>query len=73
MIPNISSITIRKLTKALSKLQDEYPEVYNLMDEEPFGHLLGTEKEIDNEALINYVSDVESLLQQLSLTNTSKK
>jgi hypothetical protein len=64
----ISYITINKVNQVLSKLQDQYPEVYNLMDEEPFGHLIGTEAEIDNETLINYVTDVEALLQQLNVT-----
>ncbi len=67
----INPITINKVNQVLSELQQEYPEVYNLLDEEPFGHLLGSEKKIDNETLLNYITDIEALAHQLTKTHTS--
>ncbi|WP_432410099.1 hypothetical protein [Rasiella sp. SM2506] len=71
MIHTINPITINKVNQVLSELQDKYPEVYNLMGEEPFGHLYGTKKKIDNQTLLNYITDIEELLQQLSVTHPS--
>ncbi|GGX11061.1 hypothetical protein [Aquimarina muelleri] len=71
MKQNITSNTINKVTKVLSKLQNEYPEVYSLLDEEPFGHLIGTEMGMNNDTLINYLTDIEELLQQLNSTRIS--
>jgi len=73
MKKTITSITINKITQVLSTLQNEYPEVYSLLDEEPFGHSIGTEMVMNNDTLLNYLTDIEELLKQLHITNTASK
>jgi len=64
---NSSDDIIKQINTVLIKIQAEFPEVYNLLDEDPMTlHYSGKNEKIDNETLTLYLKSLKAQLKGIS-------